>query len=150
MSKPFSRPSTACSSKGLGSATGYAAPRCCAGCRDRIFPNPTVAGRQLRGVPHSKQRDASAVRHHYDVSNDFFALWLDRRMVYSCAYFEQARDTLDQAQEQKLDYICRKLRLKAGERLLDIGCGWGGLIVHAAKKYGAQALGITLSNETGA
>ena len=100
---------------------------------------------QLRGARHSKQRDGRAVRHHYDVSNEFFALWLDRRMVYSCAYFEQASDTLDQGQEQKLDYICRKLRLKEGERLLDIGCGWGGLILHAAKKYGAQALGITLS-----
>jgi cyclopropane-fatty-acyl-phospholipid synthase len=100
---------------------------------------------QLRGAPHSKQRDARAVRHHYDVSNEFFALWLDRRMMYSCAYFEQASNALDQAQEQKLDYICRKLRLKEGERLLDIGCGWGGLILHAAEKYGAQALGITLS-----
>ncbi|MFI5087474.1 MAG: class I SAM-dependent methyltransferase [Terriglobales bacterium] len=100
---------------------------------------------QLHGARHSKQRDGRAVRQHYDVSNEFFALWLDRRMMYSCAYFEQASDTLDQAQEQKLDYICRKLRLKQGERLLDIGCGWGGLILHAAKKYGAQALGITLS-----
>ena len=100
---------------------------------------------QLRGARHSKQRDGRAVRHHYDVSNEFFALWLDRRMMYSCAYFKQASDTLDQAQEQKLDYICRKLRLKEGERLLDIGCGWGALILHAAKKYGAQALGITLS-----
>lgn len=100
---------------------------------------------QLRGARHSKQRDGLAVRQHYDVSNEFFALWLDRRMVYSCAYFEQASDALDQAQERKLDYICRKLRLKEGERLLDIGCGWGGLILHAAKKYGAQALGITLS-----
>jgi cyclopropane-fatty-acyl-phospholipid synthase len=100
---------------------------------------------QLHGAPHSRQRDARAIRHHYDVSNEFFALWLDRRMVYSCAYFEQASDTLDQAQEQKLDYICRKLRLKQGDRLLDIGCGWGALILHAARKYGAQALGITLS-----
>ena len=100
---------------------------------------------QLRGALHSKQRDARAVRHHYDVSNDFFSLWLDRLMVYSCAYFEHASDTLDQAQENKLDYLCRKLRLKPGERLLDIGCGWGALILHAAKQYGAQALGITLS-----
>jgi cyclopropane-fatty-acyl-phospholipid synthase len=116
----------------------------------RRLPRPASARHddhrtQLHGVRHSKQRDGRAVRHHYDVSNEFFALWLDRRMVYSCAYFQQPCDTLDQAQEQKLDYICRKLRLKPGERLLDFGCGWGGLILHAAKKYGAQALGITLS-----
>jgi cyclopropane-fatty-acyl-phospholipid synthase len=100
---------------------------------------------QLYGSPHSKRRDECAVRYHYDVSNDFYALWLDRRMVYSCAYFEQGSESLDQAQERKLDYICRKLRVKPGERLLDIGCGWGALIMHAAKQYGVRALGITLS-----
>ena len=100
---------------------------------------------QLRGEPHSQRRDERAVRYHYDLSNPFYALWLDRRMVYSCAYFQSPADTLDQAQEQKLDYICRKLRLQPGERLLDIGCGWGGLILHAAKKYRVRALGITVS-----
>jgi cyclopropane-fatty-acyl-phospholipid synthase len=100
---------------------------------------------QLHGALHSKQRDERAVSYHYDLSNSFYSLWLDRRMVYSCGYFEQPDDTLERAQEQKLDYICRKLRLKPGERLLDIGCGWGGLILHAAKNYGVQALGITLS-----
>ncbi len=99
----------------------------------------------LRGAVHSKRRDARAIHYHYDVSNDFYSLWLDRRMQYSCAYFKTADDSLDQAQEQKLDYLCRKLRLKPGERLLDIGWGWGGLILHAAKHYGARALGITLS-----
>lgn len=100
---------------------------------------------QLKGTLHSKERDRQAVTYHYNVSNDFFALWLDKRMVYSCAYFISPDEDLDVAQERKLDYICRKLRLKRGERLLDIGCGWGGLIIHAAKKYGVSALGITLS-----
>ena len=105
-------------------------------------------GRQaasLSGHPHSLERDREAVTYHYDVSNDFYALWLDRRMVYSCAYFAHPDDDLDTAQERKLDYICRKLRLRPGERLLDIGCGWGGLVIHAAQHYGVNALGITLS-----
>jgi cyclopropane-fatty-acyl-phospholipid synthase len=100
---------------------------------------------QLTGALHSKERDKQAVTYHYNASNDFFALWLDQRMVYSCAYFNSADEDLDVAQERKLDYICRKLRLRRGERLLDIGCGWGGLIIHAAKKYGVTAVGITLS-----
>ncbi len=100
---------------------------------------------RLRGLRHSPQRDRKAVTYHYDVSNEFFSLWLDKRMVYSCAYFLSADDDLDTAQERKLDYICRKLRLRRGERLLDIGCGWGGLVLHAASRYGVEALGITLS-----
>ncbi len=100
---------------------------------------------RLRGFAHSRQRDAQAISHHYDVSNEFYSLWLDRRMVYSCAYFRSGDDTLYDAQEQKLDYVCRKLRLKPGQRLLDIGCGWGGLIMHAAERYGVDATGITLS-----
>lgn len=99
----------------------------------------------LRGVRHSKERDRQAVTYHYDRSNDFYALWLDRRMVYSCAYFATPGDDLDTAQEQKLEYICRKLRLRPGERLLDIGCGWGGLVIYAAQHYGVQSYGITLS-----
>jgi len=85
------------------------------------------------------------VRYHYDVGNDFYSLWLDKRMVYSCAYFPTGEESLDAAQEAKLDYICRKLRLQPGERLLDIGCGWGGLVIYAAQRYGVEALGITLS-----
>lgn len=99
----------------------------------------------LAGVQHSRRRDAAAVRSHYDVGNDFYALWLDRRMVYSCAYFEREEETLDTAQTAKLEHICRKLRLKPGERLLDIGCGWGGLVQYAAEHYEVDVLGITLS-----
>ena len=94
---------------------------------------------------HSKQRDAEAIRYHYDVSNDFYALWLDRNMVYSCGYFKSGDEDIHTAQEQKLDHICRKLRLRPGDKLLDIGCGWGGLVRWAAKHYGVDATGITLS-----
>src|SRR3954469_17454582 len=97
------------------------------------------------GPRHTLVRDAAAIQFHYDVGNDFYKLWLDRRLVYSCAYFKSPDYTLDQAQEAKLDHICRKLRLRPGERMLDIGCGWGGLIMHAAKNYGVDATGITLS-----
>jgi cyclopropane-fatty-acyl-phospholipid synthase len=97
------------------------------------------------GPRHTPVRDAAAVQFHYDVGNEFYQMWLDKRLVYSCAYFESPTATLDEAQEAKLDLICRKLRLKPGERLLDIGCGWGGLIMHAAEHYGVDATGITLS-----
>jgi cyclopropane-fatty-acyl-phospholipid synthase len=100
---------------------------------------------RIHGKRHSPERDRRAVTFHYDVSNDFYQLWLDRRMVYSCAYFKSPDDLLDIGQEQKLDYICRKLRLRAGQRLLDIGCGWGSLVIHAAKHFGVHAEGITLS-----
>jgi cyclopropane-fatty-acyl-phospholipid synthase len=110
----------------------------------RPWPNGRQPAR-LEGKLHSIERDRQAVTYHYNVPNDFYALWLDRRMVYSCAYFEAADEGLDPAQERKLDYLCRKLRLRPGERLLDIGCGWGGLVIHAAQRYGVKALGITLS-----
>jgi cyclopropane-fatty-acyl-phospholipid synthase len=100
---------------------------------------------KLDGAIHSVERDRLAVTYHYNTSNAFFALYLDGRMVYSCGYFDTPEEDLDSAQERKLDYICRKLRLREGERLLDIGCGWGGMIIYAAKKYGVSALGITLS-----
>jgi cyclopropane-fatty-acyl-phospholipid synthase len=106
--------------------------------------SPRRAAR-LKGSAHSRARDSLAVTYHYNVSNDFYRLWLDTRMVYSCAYFTDPDESLDAAQERKLDYICRKLRLKKGEKLLDIGCGWGGLIIHAARRYGVEAHGITLS-----
>lgn len=95
---------------------------------------------------HTKKQDRADIKHHYDVSNDFYALWLDESMVYSCAYFRRDDDTLEAAQTAKLDHICRKLRLQPGERLLDIGCGWGGLVLHAARHYGVRAVGITLSD----
>ena len=94
---------------------------------------------------HSRPRDAEAVRFHYDAGNDFFGMFLDRRMMYSCAYFRSPADDLDVAQEAKLEHICRKLNLQPGERLLDIGCGWGGLVEFAASRFGVEAVGITLS-----
>ena len=100
---------------------------------------------ELQGSIHSKQRDRKAVSYHYDVSNDFYALWLDSRLVYSCGYFKSPEDDLEVAQEQKLEYICRKLRLRRGDRMLDLGCGWGGLMEYAATHYGAQVYGVTLS-----
>jgi cyclopropane-fatty-acyl-phospholipid synthase len=102
-------------------------------------------GRDWRGRRHSRARDHAAIRFHYDVGNEFYALWLDRAMIYSCAYFETGDETIDEAQRAKLDHICRKLRLRPGERLLDIGCGWGALVRHAARCYGVTATGITLS-----
>src|SRR6202044_1967604 len=98
----------------------------------------------LNGTKNSPARDRSAIRFHYDVSNAFYSLWLDPRMVYSCAYFENAATSLEEAQLGKLDLICRKLDLQPGERLLDIGSGWGGLLIHAATRYGVRADGITL------
>jgi cyclopropane-fatty-acyl-phospholipid synthase len=102
---------------------------------------------RLSGRRFSLARDRQATNFHYDKSNEFFALWLDERMLYTTAYFTSEEATLEQAQEAKLDYICRKLRLKSGDRLLDIGCGWGALVVHAAERYGAEAVGVTLSEE---
>jgi len=94
---------------------------------------------------HQQRSNRANIQYHYDVSDAFYKLWLDSRSVYSCAYFKHADDTLDDAQAQKLDHICRKLRLAPGERFLDIGCGWGGLLFWAAQHYGVQASGITLS-----
>jgi cyclopropane-fatty-acyl-phospholipid synthase len=94
---------------------------------------------------HSRTSDAEAIAYHYDVSNEFYGLWLDRNMVYSCGYFHSPHDSLEAAQTQKIDHILAKLRVRPGDRLLDVGCGWGALIMRAAQKYGAKALGITLS-----
>jgi cyclopropane-fatty-acyl-phospholipid synthase len=106
----------------------------------------TVAQRIAMAVArHTAREDKEAISYHYDVSNEFYRLWLDDRMVYSCAYFRSDDATLDEAQVAKLDHVCRKLRLAQGERFLDIGCGWGALPIHAAQNYGARAVGITLS-----
>jgi cyclopropane-fatty-acyl-phospholipid synthase len=100
---------------------------------------------RLNGGRHSLERDRKAISFHYNVSNDFYALWLDKQMAYSCAYFCQPTDDLETAQVNKFDLICRKLGLRPGDRFLDIGCGWGGLILHAARYYGVKADGITIS-----
>ncbi len=100
---------------------------------------------RLRGGMHSVPRDQDAVRHHYDVSDDFYRLFLDEQLVYSCAYFPRERQTLEEAQRAKLELVCRKLALGPGERFLDIGCGWGALVVHAGERFGVRALGITVS-----
>jgi len=113
-------------------------------------PAQTVAGRQaahLHGKRHSVERDRAAVQYHYDVSNEFYRTWLDQDMVYSCGYFASPTDSLDAAQRRKNDYTLRKLRLKPGQRLLDMGCGWGALVMMAAKAFGADATGITLSKK---
>jgi cyclopropane-fatty-acyl-phospholipid synthase len=107
-------------------------------------PVPSIEAR-LRGRRHWRARDRAAVRHHYDVSNRFYRLVLGPTMVYSCAYFASPDDSLEAAQERKLDLICRKLDLREGERVLDVGCGWGALVIHAAERYGVRAVGVTLS-----
>jgi cyclopropane-fatty-acyl-phospholipid synthase len=100
---------------------------------------------RLRGERHTLARDRRAVRHHYDVGNEFFALFLDRSMTYSCAYFKGGASTLEEAQEAKLELVCVKLGLRPGERVLDVGCGWGSFAIHAATRHGASVLGITLA-----
>jgi cyclopropane-fatty-acyl-phospholipid synthase len=96
-------------------------------------------------VPRARRRDAEAIAHHYDVANEFYALFLDPLMVYTCAYYREPDGSLEQAQADKLDLVCKKLRLTSGERLLDIGCGWGSLAIWAAQHYGVRAHGVTLS-----
>ena len=98
-----------------------------------------------RGKRHSKERDARSVRHHYDVSNEFFGLFLDPTLTYSCAVFRDGAETLEDAQQAKHEMVCRKLALQAGERVLDVGCGWGAFAIHAARKHGVHVTGITLS-----
>ncbi|WP_339474983.1 C17 cyclopropane fatty acid synthase CfaB [Pseudomonas sp. RL_5y_Pfl2_69] len=98
-------------------------------------------------VHHDKATDAESISYHYDLSNDFYQLWLDRDMAYSCGYFETGEESLDEAQQAKFRLLCRKLRLKPGEYLLDVGCGWGGLARFAAREYGVKVFGITLSKE---
>ncbi|HTV82426.1 MAG TPA: class I SAM-dependent methyltransferase [Acidobacteriaceae bacterium] len=114
----------------------------------RLLSGLGALGHTLTHGPiHSRRRDRASISYHYDQPTEFFRPWLGPTLAYSCAYFQKESDTLDTAQEQKLDLVCRKLRLQPGERLLDIGCGWGSLILHAAGRCGAEADGITLSRE---
>jgi len=110
-------------------------------------PQEVGARRLLSGMRHGRGRDALAIKHHYDVSNRFYAWVLGPSMVYTCALFDAPATSLDEAQTAKIDLVCRKLALKPGMRLLDVGCGWGGLVPHAAKNYGVTALGVTLSRQ---
>ncbi len=113
-----------------------------------ILANAVSLSRWFRhGSKYSKSRDLASISYHYDLPVAFYRLWLGEALAYSCAYFRSADNSLDTAQQQKLDLICRKLRLKQNERFLDVGCGWGSLVLHAARYYGAQAHGITLSRE---
>jgi cyclopropane-fatty-acyl-phospholipid synthase len=108
-------------------------------------PEPPAAEARLKGRLHSLRRDKQAIQHHYDVSNRFYELVLGPTMVYSCAYFASPDESLDAAQTRKLDVVCRKLNLQPNERLLDVGCGWGSLVIHAATHYGVRAVGVTIS-----
>ena len=94
-----------------------------------------------------RKKQAEQIESHYDLGNDFYELWLDKAMVYTCGYFKKESDSLDMAQEQKLDHVLRKLQIQKGREFIDLGCGWGGLVIHAAKKYGAKGIGLTLSKE---
>ena len=108
-------------------------------------PPPPKAEMHLRGRKHSTKRDREAVRHHYDVGNEFFSLFLDDSMTYSCAIFSRGAKSLAAAQDTKLELVCAKLRLQPGQRVLDVGCGWGSFVMHAASRHGVEAVGITLS-----
>ena len=116
----------------------------------RPEPEPPATEARLRGRRHSAARDAEAISHHYDVSNAFYRRMLGPTMVYSCAYFASPDDTLEEAQTRKLDLVCRKLELQPDERLLDIGCGWGSLLIHAASEYGVRGVGVTVSEQQAA
>jgi len=106
-----------------------------------------VDSHHVKAGKNQQKNSRKAIAHHYDVGNDFYRLWLDRNMVYSCAYFRDSEQSLDEAQQDKLDYLCRKLRLQSGQTLLDIGCGWGALAIWAAEHYGVKVHGVTLSKE---
>ena len=112
-------------------------------------PEPPASQARLRGRLHTTSRDRSAIEHHYNLSNDFYALILDPHMAYSCGYWTSTAPgyTVEDAQRDKLDLVCRKLGIEAGSRHLDIGCGWGSLSLHAAEHYGAQVVGVTISSE---
>jgi cyclopropane-fatty-acyl-phospholipid synthase len=113
-------------------------------------PAPPPQERTLNGRRHSKNRDADAIHHHYDVSNRFYSWVLGPSMAYTCAVFPTVDASLETAQEDKFDLVCRKLGLQPGMRLLDVGCGWGGMVMHAVKNYGVKAIGVTLSQQQAA
>lgn len=113
----------------------------------QLPPQPPAAEIRQQGRLHNLGRAQRSIEHHYDVSNEFYEQLLDDSMTYSCAYFDSPGDTLEQAQWNKREMICKKLALKPGHRLLDVGCGWGAFVVHAAKEHGVDAVGITLSPE---
>ncbi len=108
--------------------------------------DPQNIGRPVKG-DHSLANDREAISFAYDLPGDFYKLWLDERMLYTCAYFDDPNESLETAQLRKIDFLCRKLRLKPGDRFVDFGCGWGGLAIHAAKHYGAQVTGVTLAGK---
>lgn len=110
-------------------------------------PSPPASEARLTGRLHTRGRDRAAIAHHYDLSNDFYRLLLDEHMAYSSAYYTRDGQSLHDAQTAKLDLVCRKLELQEGQRLLDVGCGWGSMILHAATNFGVHATGITLSEE---
>jgi len=110
-------------------------------------PSPPAEEARLRGSRHSLRRDRAAISHHYDVGNDFYALLLGESLVYSCAYFDTPDTTLEHAQAAKLELVCRKLGLRPGMRLLDVGCGWGSMAMHAAAEHGVRVVGVTISAE---
>jgi len=119
---------------------------------ESALPRMSIKEKAMLAVMSIRQRNrlsqsARNVSHHYDLGNDFFELWLDRRMIYSCAYFRRPDDDIETAQKQKLEHICAKLRLLPGDRLLDMGCGWGALAIHAARTHSANVVGVTLSQE---
>ena len=113
--------------------------------RPGITPPPEEV--RLGGSRHTKRRDADSISHHYDVSNQFYSWVLGPSMAYTCAVFPDANATLEQAQAEKFDLVCRKLDLQPGQRLLDVGCGWGGMVRHAVTNYGVEAIGVTLSRQ---
>jgi cyclopropane-fatty-acyl-phospholipid synthase len=106
---------------------------------------PSALSRAVRSIVHTREKDAEAIRYHYDVSNEFYGAWLDPAMVYSCAYFENGDEDLATAQLKKIDHILAKIDLRPGQSLLDIGCGWGALVIRAAQRFGARCVGVTLS-----
>jgi cyclopropane-fatty-acyl-phospholipid synthase len=115
--------------------------------KESFLNNAGAFSKLYKVIPNNIKKSKENAQYHYDLGNDFYSLWLDKTMTYSCAYFKNENDSLYQAQLNKIQYILKKLNLKKGQRLLDIGCGWGELIISAAKQYGVNALGITLSKE---